>query len=387
MLVFYGVGVTVGAGIYALIGEILAIAGDFAPFSFLIAGGVAGVTAFSYSKLVPRFPRAGGEAVYVNRALGSFWAILVGYGIVLAGTVSSAVITIAFAGYLQVIVLLPTELIAAIVVIALGLTAWFGIRESIYVAAVITVLELAVLLIIIAAGVKNLGELPYVFSRGTENWSLFSFSAVLSAAILAFFAFIGFEDIANMAEETIAPERTVPRAIVWTLVITVLIYMSLSFIAISAPDRSAITSSSAPLAVLFSQLTGLPGASIAAAASIAMINGVLVQMIMASRVLYGMANEGIAPAWLNKVSETRKTPARATFIVAGAILSLALFFPLVSLAEFTSLLVLGVFTSVNFSLFLLGHNSEKEFLGKYKWWGLFGAVLSLAIAAYAIVVG
>ncbi|MGI9372778.1 MAG: APC family permease [Hyphomicrobiales bacterium] len=387
MLVFYGVGVTVGAGIFALIGEILAIAGDFAPLSFLIAGAVAGVTAFSYSLLVPRFPRAGGEAVYVNRALGQVWARLIGYGIVVAGIVSSSVIAIAFAGYLQVFVHFPSEAIIVLVVGVLAATAWFGVKESIYVAAVITVLEVVVLLVIVFAGIQQLKEVPQFVAGLGHNWTTFSLSAVLSAALLAFFAFIGFEDIANMAEETVEPEKTIPKAIVWTLIITVAIYVSLSLIAVLAQDRSAITSSSAPLAALFSQLTGMSGNSIAAAASVAMINGILVQMVMASRVLYGMSNEGIAPAWLNKVSETRKTPARATFLVAIAILGLALFFPLVKLAEITSLLVLGVFASVNLSLFLLARGAEKEALGKYKWWGFFGSILCLVIATFEVVVG
>lgn len=129
-----------------------------------------------------------------------------------------------------------------------------------------------------------------------------------------------------MAEETLRPEWTAPRAIFWTLGITIVIYVVLSIIAVLAPDREAITGSSAPLAILFEQITGLPSAPVAAMAAVAMINGILVQIIMASRVLYGMAREGIAPSWFGQVGEARKTPGRATFTVAATILALALFF-------------------------------------------------------------
>ena len=207
-------------------------------------------------------------------------------------------------------------------------------------------------------------------------------TGVISGGVIAFFAFIGFEDIENMAEETLRPKWTAPRAIFWTLGITIVIYVVLSIIAVLAPDREAITGSSAPLAFLFEQITGLPSAPVAAMAAVAMINGILVQIIMASRVLYGMAREGIAPSWFGQVGEARKTPGRATFTVAATILALALFFPLIRLAEATSLATLGVF-----ALCSLGGALDDAVVRRWRWWGLPGATICITLAAFQIISG
>ncbi len=383
-LVFYGVGVTVGAGIFALIGEILKLAGDHAPLSFLLAGLIAGATGLSYALLVRVFPRAGGEAVFVNRGLGSFWAMLVGYGVAATGIISSAVIALAFAGYVQALVPLPESALVIGVVALLTGIAWFGVRESVYFAALITLLEVGTLVVVIVFGIPLLDDLPTVAASFTPPSQPVLLAGIMSGGVIAFFAFIGFEDIENMAEETLRPEWTAPRAIFWTLGITMAIYVVLSVIAVLAPGREAITGSSAPLAVLFEQITGLPSAPVAAMAAVAMINGILVQIVMASRVLYGMAREDIAPAWLGAVSKTRQTPARATFVVAIVILTLALLFPLVRLAEVTSLVTLGVFALVNISLFALGNKLDDILVRRWRWWGLFGAAICIGVAAFQI---
>lgn len=384
-LVFYGVGVTVGAGIFALIGEILKLAGDQAPLSFLLAGIIAGVTGLSYALLVRIFPRAGGEAVFVNRGLGSFWAMLAGYGVAATGIISSAVIALAFAGYVQALIPLPEFLLVAGVIMFLSGIAWFGVRESVYFAAFITLLEVGTLVVVIVFGIPLLEDLPAVAASFTPPANPVLLTGMISGGVIAFFAFIGFEDIVNMSEESLRPEWTAPRAIFWTLGITIAIYVILSVIAVLAPDRDEITGSSAPLAALFEQITGLPSAPVAAMAAVAMVNGILVQIVMASRVLYGMSNEGIAPAWLGAVSQTRKTPDRATFTVAGIILALALFFPLVRLAELTSLVTLSVFALVNLALFALGRVLDDVTVRRWRWWGLLGAAICISVAAFQIV--
>ncbi len=384
LLVFYGVGVTVGAGIFALVGEILILAGDHAPLSFLLAGLIAGVTGVSYAVLVRRFPRAGGEAVFVNRGLGPFWGRATGYGIAATGIISSAVIALAFVGYVQALVSVPKTVLLLGVVGTLAGIAWYGVRESVYFAALVTVVEVGTLLIVISFGAPLLTDLPAVGAALVPDADRFLPTGILSGAVIAFFAFIGFEDIENMAEETINPERALPRAIFWTLGITVLLYVLLSMIAVLAPDRAAITGSSAPLAVLFEQITGIPGKPVAAAAAIAMVNGILVQIVMASRVLYGMAGEGIAPQWFAKVSPSRRTPMRATVVVTAIIIVLALFFPLVGLAEATSLVTLSVFALVNLSLFRLGTQAGDRSLRRFRWWGLFGTMICVGIAAFQL---
>ncbi len=386
-LVFYGVGVTVGAGIFALIGEILTLAGDHAPLSFLLAGTIAGATGLSYALLVRVFPRAGGEAVFVNRGLGSFWARLAGYGVAATGIISSAVIALAFAGYVRALTPLPEAALVIGVIGALSGIAWFGVRESVYFAALITLLEVGTLLVVIVFGIPLLGDARTIAASLTPPSNPLLLTGVISGGVIAFFAFIGFEDIENMAEETLRPEWTAPRAIFWTLGITIVIYVVLSIIAVLAPDREAITGSSAPLAILFEQITGLPSAPVAAMAAVAMINGILVQIIMASRVLYGMAREGIAPSWFGQVGEARKTPGRATFTVAATILALALFFPLIRLAEATSLATLGVFALVNLALCSLGGALDDAVVRRWRWWGLPGATICITLAAFQIISG
>ena len=384
LLVFYGLGVTVGAGIFALIGEILKLAGDQAPQAFLLAGLIAGATAFSYALMVPLFPRAGGEAIFVNKGLGSIAGRIAGFGVVITGIVSSAVISLAFAGYVRALVPLPAPVLTVAAVSGLALIAWWGVRESVIFAALITILEVGTLVVVILFGLPLLADTAHVAAAFTPSSSLSAMAPVFSGAVIAFFAFIGFEDIVNMAEETVDPGTTAPRAIQITLGLTMLVYVMLATIAALAPDRAAITESGAPLAALFESITGWPGAPVAAIAAIAMVNGILVQMIMAARMLYGMAGEGLLPRWFAHIDPDRQTPARATALVALAIIMLALFFPLVRLTEATSLVTLTVFAMVNLALFSLGSMADWPQLRRWRWWGLFSAAICIALAGVQI---
>lgn len=387
LLIFYGLGVIVGAGIFALIGEILKIAGDHAPLAFILAGLIACSTGISYALLVRVFPRAGGEAVYVNRGLGPFWGALVGYGVAATGTISSAAIALAFAGYVHTVIPVPQAVLVIVVIAALAGIAWLGVRESVWFAVAITLLEVGTLAVITILGLPLLADLSSVAQTFVPPADSSLLAGVISASVIAFFAFIGFEDIVNMAEETVDPAWTASRAILWTLGLSVGIYVLLSLVAVMAPDRQAVATSSAPMAELFQQVTGLPGGGVALMAAVAMVNGILIQIVMVSRMLYGMANEGLAPRWFAKVSETQRTPSRATITVAGAILVLALLFPLVHLAEATSLILLCVFTLVNLSLFVLGGHHDDGLLRRFRWWGLFSASICIGILTFQLFAG
>ena len=381
-LVFYGVGVTIGAGIFALIAEIVALAGDHAPLAFLVAGGVAGFTGLSYALLAREFPRAAGEAVFVKTGIGAMAGRIVGLGVVAVAITSSAVIGLAFARYVGSFSGLPEPVSFLLGLALLGLVAMAGVRESVAFAALITVLETGTLLIVIAAGAPMVADaeaLPRLLSLPRE-WS--AWSAVFAGAFVAFFAFIGFEDIENMAEETHDAARVIPLAIVLTLAISVAIYAAVALVAAAYPDRAALVASKAPLAELFAALTGWPGTPVAVMASIAMVNGILVQIVMASRVLYGMARESMVPPWLGAVHPTRRTPLRAIVLIAGATALLGLFVPLLRLAELTSLVMLLVFATVNASLYLIGRRpGAPRRLARFRHLGLAGAAVSLALAA------
>lgn len=383
LLIFTGLGVTIGAGIFALIGEILGVAGDLAPLAFLTAGLIASFTGVSYMALVAQYPQAGGEAVYVRRGIGSAAGRFAGLGVVATGVVSSAVVALAFAGYVSTLVDVPERLAAATLVVALAGVAWLGVRESVALAAVVTTLELGTLLVVVAFGLPDVDV-----SRLGSSFNIFSAGAVaptLTAAGIAFFAFIGFEDIANMAEETIDPRRTAPRAIAWTLVVTIVVYVLLAVIAMSLPERSDIVESSAPMASVFEQASGYDPAPIATIASFAMVNGILVQIVMASRVLYGMANDGQVHGSFATVSRRRKTPTVATGFVAVAIIVLATTFPLSQLARVTSVITLAVFSLVNIALVRLARQQPQGPLRRFLPNAVAGAATSIGLGIWQLV--
>ncbi|MCA3574516.1 MAG: amino acid permease [Aestuariivirga sp.] len=379
-LVFYGVGVTVGAGIFALIGEIIGIAGDHAPWSFAVAGVVAGFTALSFAALSAAYPRAAGEVIYVKEGIGPLAGRLVGYALLLTALMAASVISLAFARYVASFSGVPEWAALAGVLVALCAIAIAGVKESVAAAALITALEVGTLLIVIAAG------LPAAVSSGAL-WTVLAppqegaqWSAVLAGSFLAFFAFIGFENIVNMAEETEDAARVIPRAVILTLVISVTIYALAAAVAAAYADRAALVESKAPLAVLFEGTTGQPAAVIAAMASIAMVNGILVQIVMASRVLYGMAGEGMMPPLLGRLHPRRQTPIAAILLFTALIGLLALTVPLISLAEMTSFVILVIFTLVNASLFLIGRRPEAPpGLRRWRWAGLLGALVTLGL--------
>jgi amino acid transporter len=379
-LVFYGVGVTVGAGIFALIGDIIGLAGNHAPWSFAVAGLVAGFTAFSFAALSSAYPRAAGEVIYVKEGIGHAAGRLVGYALLLTALMAAAVISLAFAGYVASFSGLPEWVALSGVLALLCGVAIAGVKESVAGAALITALEVGTLLVVIGAGLPaaiGTGALWTVLAPPTEaaQWS-----AVLAGSFLAFFAFIGFENIVNMAEEAEDATRVIPKAVILTLVISIVIYALAAAVAAAYADRAALVASKAPLAVLFEGTTGQPGAVIAAMASIAMVNGILVQIVMASRVLYGMAGEGMMPGLLGRVHPRRQTPVTAIILFTLLVGFLALSVPLVQLAEMTSFVILSIFTLVNLSLFLIGSRpGAAHRLRRWRLTGLAGAFVTLAL--------
>ena len=385
LLVFYGLGVTVGAGIFALVGEILGLAGDHAPLAFLIAGAIAAATARAFALLARRYPRAAGEALYATEGFGPVAGRLAGLGVALTGVVSSAVISLAFAGYVGTLTALPAGIILIVLLAAIAAIAWVGVKESVTAAAVITVLEVGTLAVVAAVGFPSLLDAAIWERLLSPPATAPQLELILAAAAVSFFAFIGFEDIVNMAEETKNPERQLGPAIAITLIVSTGLYAVIAAIAAAAPDRGAIAGSQAPIADLFAMLTGWSAAPISVMAAIAMINGILVQVVMASRVIYGMAREGLLPAWLGAVEPQRRTPLRATLIVTLVIAALALTAPMLALAQATGYITLAVFALVNLSLYRIASRPGWQGPHRQRLWGLLGAILSGGLLAFEIV--
>lgn len=348
LLTAYGVGVMVGAGIYVLVGAVAAAAGVWAPLSFVLAGLIAAPSALSYAELSTRIPEAAGEAAYIEKGLHSHaLSVFVGLAIVLAGTVSAAAVLRGGTGYLLSVVDLPAA--PVMVVLGLGLmgVAIAGVLESLAMAAVFTVIEVVGLLLVIWAGgtaapVADWAAPPQIVWGG-----------VGAGAVLAFFAFIGFEDIVNMAEEVDRPSHTLPRAILIALAVTSLIYAAVAMAAVRAVPGAALAASDRPLALVWETATGRGAGFLSLIAVAAALNGVLAQIVMASRVLFGLGKRSDRFAVFHHAHPRFGTPVKATLLVGLSVTGVALALPVATLAEATSTVLLIVFILVNLSLIAL----------------------------------
>jgi APA family basic amino acid/polyamine antiporter len=350
-LTLYGLGNILGAGIYVLIGKIAASAGYLAPLAFLVASVAAAFTAMSYAEMVARYPLSAGEAIYLREGYGSRWlAAAAGLLIAMAGMVSAAAIARGFAGYLQVFWPVPELAAASGVIIALGVLAAWGISQSVTVAAVITLVEVGGLLLVLWVGRGALQQLPVRIPDMLPGLDAQGWSAITVAAFLAFYAYIGFEDMVNVAEEVKRPSRNLPLAIGIALLTATLLYAGVAVIAVLVVTPERLGESSAPMALVYAEATGEAPHLITLISLFAVINGALIQIIMSSRILYGMARQGWLPAWLGRVHPGTRTPVQATAAVAATIVILAALVPLVGLAALTSTLILIVFALVNLAL-------------------------------------
>lgn len=353
LLVLYGVGVTIGAGIYVLIGSVAGHAGMHAPLAFVLAAIVMGLTVGSYAELCTRYPVAAGEAAYVKAAF-RHRALSTATGLVMiaSGVVAAATVALGSTGYIAHFIDWPAPLVVAIVVIALGLVSAWGILESVLLASLFTIVEVAGLAIIIVAGVR--ADLPIasaLFTMPSIQSGLWP--GIAFASLLAFFAFTGFEDLTNMVEEAKTPERNVPIAMAITLVLTTILYVVISAIAVSALPIERLAASASPLSLVYRELAGVSPATISAIAIVATLNTVIAQMTMATRVVYGMAKLGDLPRVLGSVNRATATPLLATGSIIIATLTLAWLTPFERLAELTSISTLIVFAMVNLALLKL----------------------------------
>ena len=308
LAVLFGLGVTIGAGIYVLIGATAGRAGMHAPLSFLLAGLVMAPTAASFAEFASRMPVSAGEAAYVRAGFGSErLALLIGLMVICVGVISAAAIAKGSAGYVREFVDLPTSMIITAVVLIMGAVAAWGILQSVAIAGLMTLIEVGGLLVIIFFGATTS---PDLITRLPEIWiGLGSFAAVtgvLSASLLAFFAFIGFEGLANIAEEVKDPQRTLPKAIFLTLAISTLFYILIVWIALVSVPRDELAAARAPLSLVFQRVTGASPTAISAIAIVATVNGIIALMVMASRVIYGMADRKMLPSSLARYQPANK---------------------------------------------------------------------------------
>ena len=358
LLTLYGLGTILGAGIYVLVGEVARASGPAAPSAFLLAAALAGLTAFSYAELASRLPRCASEAAYVAAGFRApTLASAVGWAVVATGIISAATLVRGFVGYLQVLFPFPETGIIVVLVGLLGLLAGWGIRVSLLVAGAVTILEAAGLILVSVVAGDSLQNLPQRWSSLIPGRELSAWMGVTSGAFVAFYAFIGFEDMVNVAEEVQDPRKTLPRAIMAALAVSTTLYLLIAVVAVLSLPLDVLSVSAAPLATIV-ESRGFPPWIMGSIGTLAVFNGALVQFIMASRVLYGLGSQNLAWPVLARVHAGTRTPLIATGLISVAILLLALGFSLERLARFTSFVALIVFLMVNASLWRLKKDGQ-----------------------------
>ncbi|WP_135503547.1 APC family permease [Roseovarius aestuariivivens] len=379
LLTAYGVGVMVGAGIYVLVGAVAAQAGVWAPVSFLIAGLIAAPTALSYAEFSTRLPEAAGEAAYVATGFSRAWlGLIIGLAIVAAGTVSAAAVLRGGSGYLISITGLPFGPTVAVMGAGLLAVAVIGVLESLALAAFFTLIEVTGLALVVFAGITAEPAASFAAPAGIV-WA-----GVASAATLAFFAFIGFEDIVNMAEEVRHPTRTLPRAILLSLVITSLLYALVSYAAVRAVPLERLSVSEQPLALVWQEARGGSAAFLSVIAVAAALNGVLAQIVMAARVLFGLGARHRRLAIFHHAHPKFGTPVLGTGLIGAAVIGAALTLPIADLAQATSALLLGVFVLVNGALIALKRRAPEAVFSVPMAVPVAGLILSLGAFAFTI---
>lgn len=389
-LIFYGVGTMIGAGFYALLGKVAGEAGMFAPIAFLGSAVLALASGFSFAELSSRYPVSAGESRYVQEGFGSTWlSATVGWLVITTGVVSAATIVTAFVGFMQDLVYIPEKIIiVGLVLLLAGIAAW-GISESVKFANIITVLTLGGLLYVVLLSGENLSQVSERASELNPSFSLDNWQAIFTAAFIGFYAFIGFEDLVNNAEEVKNVERNLPIAIFASLGITLIFYVLVSMVSVLTVDPSRLAESGTPLALVVEGKGWFSTLGIGIVSLIAGVNGALVQIIMASRVAYGMAKDDKAPSWMQRVNPKTRTPIQSTLVMALIVLMLALFLPLVTLAKITSSVILMVFAMVNLALWRIKRvNPDRNGRGPRfpKWIPVMGFILCVVTLFFQLMI-
>lgn len=359
LLIFYGIGTILGAGIYVLVGKVAGEAGFYTPFSFMLASLLAAFSAFSYAELAARFPHSAGEAIYIEEGFGiKQFSIAVGLMIVLVGIVSVATLAHGFAGYLNVFFEIPEPVVVISLVLFIGLVCGWGINQSVMIASVMTIVEIIGLLIILYVGRDAFTLVPAKIPEMIPPLDASIWAGIFIGSFIAFYAYLGFEDIVNVAEEAIKPRINIPLAIIISLVVTTIFYILISVVAILLMSPQELAASSAPLAMIYQITTGQSPVVITIISLISVINGALIQVIMASRVLYGMSRKQWLPEKIGEINKLTHTPLIATIIIIGFILFFVLLFPLLSLAKITSFITLIIFMLINFALLKIKYSKR-----------------------------
>jgi basic amino acid/polyamine antiporter, APA family len=357
MLVIFVVGDILGTGIYALVGEVAGEVGGAVWTSFALAFALAFITAFAYAELVTKYPHAAGAALYAHKAFKlPFVTFLVAFAVMASGIASASAAARAFGGdYLSTFVELPVVLVALAFVLVLAVINFGGISESVKLNLGLTLIEVSGLLLIIFIGFVALSNGDADTGRAMEFKEGSSVPlAIMGGAALAFYALIGFEDSVNVAEETHDPRRAFPRALFGGLAIAAVIYLAVTFIASAVVPTGSLADSSAPLLeVVRRGSLDISPRLFSVIALVAITNTALINMIMASRLTYGMGRQKVVPEVFARVHPQRQTPWVGIIFTTLIAIALVTTGEVETLADTTVVLLLAVFILVNISVLIL----------------------------------
>jgi APA family basic amino acid/polyamine antiporter len=379
----YGIGMILGAGIYVLIGEAAGIAGNTLWVSFVIGAVAATFTGLSYAELSSMFPKSAAEFIYVRKAFNNeFLAFLVGWLLIFTSIVSASTLSLGFGSYFAGLFGSGIALSAVLLIIMLSFVIFYGIRESSWMNILFTMIEAGGLLLIIYIG--------FTFPRNDPvNYfeSPFGIFGIVTAVPLIFFAYVGFDNIVNIAEEIKNPTKVLPKAILLSIMITAVVYFLVSLAAIRVLDWQELGESVAPLAAVAGKALGSVGYSLLSAIALFSItNTVLISLVTGSRIIYGMAAQGSLPSLLSNIHFKTRTPWVATLVVMVAAVTFVFTGDMVTIANITVLSIVIIFVLVNAALLRLRYtepNVERPFkvplnIGKFPVLPFLGLITSLA---------
>lgn len=370
-----GVAVIIGAGIFVLLGPATSEAGGAVWLSFVVAGVLSALTAFSYMELASMFPKAGSEHEFASQVFPRWVAVIVGWSMTAALVVAAATVSLGFGRYANEFFVVDERLIAAMLLVLMAGVSYLGMERAAWLIVTLGLVEVGSLLLVMVIGVPSLGD--HDLSAGT-------FRGVLSAAGLVFFAFIGFDEVITLAEETRNPTRTVPRALLFALGISTLLYVGVAISAVSVLGADVLATAERPLAAVGEKvLGGWVGNALSVAAMVSTSTTVLLVLTAGSRMFYGMAGANDLPRFLAQV-RFRRVPRNALVVTLSSALVLLLLGDLKTLASATDALIYLTFLVVNAAVIAL-RKTMPERERPFRIRGAVGWVPILPICAFIVV--
>ena len=384
-LTMYGVGLILGAGIYVLIGEAVGFAGESVWIAFVLGSIVALFAGLSYAELSALFPKAAAEYVFIKNAFKSnFFAFVIGWLTAITSIITAATVALGFGGYFAEFFKVPIIISAIGLLGILSLVNFIGIRESAWTNTIFTIIEAGGLILIIIIGFTVLNPEPVNYTESPSG-----FAGIAIAFVLIFFAFIGFEDMANVAEEVKNPKKTIPRAIILSVLISGILYILVSLAVVRVINWEELATSSAPMAMVAERGLGSEAHIILSSIALfAITNTVLITLVAGSRIFYGMAREKVFPSLLEKIHFKTKTPWVAVLVILITSVGFTFIGDIVIVANITVFAIVITFASVNLAVIVLRYTEpdiERKFkvplsVGKFPILPLFGLGISVYMA-------